>query len=45
MIRVQDVENRQLYTYVFGGVEFDYFDVFDDFIVVKLDPKTLRIWL
>ncbi len=45
MIRVKDVENRSNYTYIFGGVEFNYFDVFNDFIVIKIDPKTLRIWI
>lgn len=45
MIRVQDVEYRSTYTYIFEGVEFKYIDVFDDFIVVKIDTATKRIWL
>ena len=45
MMRVQDVADRSSYTYIFGGVEFRYFDVFDTFIVVKIDTFTKRIWL
>lgn len=45
MIRVKDVANRSEYTYIFGGVKFKYFDIFNDFIVVKIDTETKVIWL
>ena len=45
MLRVSDIKTRRNFTYYFGGVEFDYCDMFDDFIIVKIDVKMLKIWL
>ena len=45
MIRVGDIKNRSTYTYYFAGVEFLYNDMFDDYIVVKIDEKMKKIWL
>ena len=45
MIRVQDIADRHNCTFYFAGVAFNYNPIFNDYIVVKYDPETKRIWL
>lgn len=45
MLRVGDIKTRSCFTYYFGGVAFNYCDIFDDFIIVQIDVKSLKIWL
>lgn len=45
MLRVCDVKDRSEYTYYFGGVEFVYNDLLDNFIIVKIDETMKKIWL